>query len=202
VTAKLTARSFFRCGLNDGLRVTISQPLDTPLYAFSLAVYGRDGVAEECLALQERLDLDVNLLLFAAFIGAVEGVRIEMQDIAAASAVIADWHHAIVRTLRHARRALKPASTDADNPLRAASATLRAQVKAAELEAEKIEQAMLWQWSRRQLAEHPGTDRNRALAANLRGVLEFYGVAAGRGEAAAALPCLRDAAESYARSIP
>ena len=35
-----------------------SQPLDTPLWAFSLAVYGGDGVTDECLGLQERLGLD------------------------------------------------------------------------------------------------------------------------------------------------
>jgi len=200
--AKRTASTFFRCAPNDGWPVTTSQPLDTPLWAFSLVVYGRDRVADECLELQERLNLDVNLLLLVAFVGAVEGVRLEMQDIAAASAVVADWHSEIVRALRRARRALKPVTADADNPLRAASSTLRAQVNVAELEAEKIEQAMLWQWSRRQLADRPGTDRNRALAANLSGVLEFYGVTPGRAEAAAAIPRLLDAAASYARSIP
>ena len=123
--------------------MTLSQPLDTPLWAFSLAVYGGDGVADECLALQERLGLDVNILLFAAYIGAVEGVRLEVSDIAAANAEVAHWQGEIVRPLRQVRRALKPMSAEG----------LRAQVKAAELEAEKIEQAMLWQWSRRQLAD-------------------------------------------------
>ena len=183
------------------MRKTVSQPFDTPLWAFSLAVYGSDGVAEECLELQERLNLDVNLLLFAAFSGAVDGVRLEMQDIAAANGAVADWHSEIVRALRRARRALKPASTDADNPLREASATLRAQVKAAELDSEKIELAMLWQWSRPRLADRPRTERNRALAANLCGVLEFYRVAAGQSEAAA-IPRLLEAAATYARSIP
>jgi uncharacterized protein (TIGR02444 family) len=180
--------------------VTASQPLDTPLWAFSLAVYGSDGVEVECLELQERLSLDVNLLLFAAFSGAVEGVRLEMQDIAAANGAVADWHGEIVRALRRARRALKLVSTDADNPLRGASASLRAQVKTAELEAEKIEQAMLWQWSRQQFAGRPRSDRKPALAANLRGVLEFYGVAAAEADAAAAIPRLLDAAAAYSRS--
>ncbi len=180
--------------------MTTLQPLVTPLWAFSLAVYGRDGVADECLDLQERLNLDVNLLLFAAFIGAVEGVRLETQDIAAAGAVVADWHGEIVRALRRARRALKAPSIDADNPLREASATLRAQVKAAELEAEMIEQAMLWQWSQPRLADRPRTDRNRALAANLRGVLEYYGIASAEADAAAAIPHLLAAAAAYPRS--
>jgi uncharacterized protein (TIGR02444 family) len=180
--------------------VAPSQPLDTPLWAFSFAVYGSDGVADECLELQERLNLDVNLLLFAAFVGAAEGVQLDGQDIAAADAIVAGWHSEIVCAVRRARRALKPASTDAGNPLRTANATLRAQVKAAELEAEKIEQTMLWQWSLRQLAERPRGDRNRALAANLRGALEFYGVTNREAEASAAVPRLLDAAAAYSRS--
>jgi uncharacterized protein (TIGR02444 family) len=147
--------------------------LETPFWAFSLAVYAADGVAEECLALQERLNLDVNLLLFAAYIGAVEGVRLDRQDVANAHAVVAEWHNEIVRSLRHARQALKAPSTDVDNPLQAANATLRLQAKRAELESEKIEQAMLWRWSRQALAGRPRGDD--ALVNNVRGVLTLYG---------------------------
>jgi len=164
--------------------VITSQSLDTPLWAFSLAVYDRAGVADECLDLQERLGLDVDILLFAAFVGAVASVRLEVSDIAAANAEVASWQADIVRSLRQVRRALKPLSAEG----------LRAQVKAAELEAEKIELAMLWQWSRRQLNGWPRTDRNRALAANLRATLEFYGVAAGNADAAVAVPRLLEAA--------
>ena len=164
--------------------MTLSQPLDTPLWAFSLAVYGGDGVADECLSLQERLGLDVNILLLAAFIGAVEGVRLESQDIAAASAAVADWQSEIVRPLRQVRRTLKPMSAE----------RLRAQVKAAELEAEKIELAMLWQWSRAELAGRPSIDGTGALTHNLRGVLEFYGAAE---PANTALPRLLAAAVAY-----
>ena len=160
-----------------------SQPLDTPLWAFSLAVYGGDGVTDECLGLQERLGLDVNILLFAAFIGAVEGVRLESQDITAASAVVAHWQSEIVRPLRQVRRVLKPMSAEG----------LRAQVKAAELEAEKIELAMLWQWSRRQFAERPRANRAIALSTNLRAVLEFCGA----DQADTALPRLLAAAVAY-----
>jgi len=172
--------------------------LDTPLWAFSLSVYARDGVADECLGLQERLQLDVNLLLFVAFAGAVDGVQLESRDIAAACATYASWHGDIVRTLRAARRALKAPSTDAGNPLREASAALRAQVKAAELDAEKIEQGLLWQWSRAQFAGRPRTDPDRALAANLLGLLRFYGLPDAEAEAAA--PRLRAEAAACART--
>lgn len=162
----------------------VTPPPDTPLWAFSLAVYSREGVADECLGLQERLGLDVNILLLAAYLGAVENVRLEGSDIAAANAEAVHWQAHIVRPLRHVRRTLKPLSAEA----------LRAQVKAAELEAEKIEQGLLWQWSRQQLADRPRGDSKQALAANLGAVLEFYGLAAGQAEAAVAVPRLLEAA--------
>ncbi len=163
---------------------------ETPFWAFSLAVYAGDGVAEECLGLQERLGLDVNLLLFAAYMGAVEGIRLEAKDVAAASAAVAEWHAEVVRPLRAVRRALKIPAADADNPLHATNATLRLQVKRAELESEKVEQAMLWQWSRANLQDlaHDGS----ALAGNLRQVL------AQCGDADAPSPHLIDAALGYA----
>lgn len=164
--------------------------LETPFWTFSLAVYASDGVAEECLGLQERLGLDVNLLLFAAYMGAVEGVRLAAADVAGANAAISEWHNHIVRSLRGARQALKAPSTDAENPLRGPTAALRLQAKRAELESEKIEQAMLWQWSRAHLPdlEHDGS----ALAGNLRKVLAHY------GDADAPSPQLIEAALAYA----
>jgi uncharacterized protein (TIGR02444 family) len=172
-------------------------PLDTPLWHFSIAVYSSDGVTDECLALQEQLSLDVNLLLFAAFMGAVDGVSLTPQDVATANSEVAGWHDEVVRTLRAARRALKPPSLDTGNPLQDSDVALRAQLKSAELSAEKIEQAMLWQWSRRTLAKQPHTDRARALAANIRGVLAFYGMAADAVDATA--PHLHAAAIAHAQ---
>jgi uncharacterized protein (TIGR02444 family) len=172
-------------------------PTETPLWAFSLAVYGRDGVADECLKLQERLSLDVNLLLFGAFIGTVEGLIFEAQDIVAANHAVSNWHCEIVRALRGARRALKSVNADVRNPLHETTVALRTQVKGNELEAEKIEQAMLWQWSRRQLAGRPRSDRDQALTENLRGILDFYRAA---GDPLAATARLRGAAAAYARA--
>ena len=169
------------------MQTTPAQALDNPFWAFSLKVYGAEGVADECLALQERLGLDVNLLLFAAYIGAVEGVTLDARDIAGAAGAVSAWHDDMVRALRGVRRSLKPLSLDARNPLRAAAADLRAQVKGAELEAEKIEQTMLWQWSRANLGARAHGDGGAALAANLHAVLAHYGAGGGTGESGAAL---------------
>jgi len=164
--------------------------LESLFWTFSIAVYAAGGVAEECLGLQERLELDVNLLLFAAYMGAVERVRLSPQDVEGANAAVAEWHAEIVRPLRAARRALKAPSQDDANPLHAANASLRLQVKRAELEAEKIEQAMLWHWSRDHL--HDFQHDAGALAGNLRGVLAHY------GDADAPSPRLIESALAYA----
>ena len=169
--------------------------LDTPLWAFSLAVYGAEGVDSECLDLQEHFKLDVNLLLFAAYVGAVEGVQLGAQDVDAAATAVSVWYAEIVRALRSVRRDLKLVSLDDDNPLRAAAANLRAQVKEAELKSEKIEQAMLWYWSRRQLAGRSRGDAGTALATNLHALLAHYGAA---GPVAPTL--LRSAALAFAAS--
>jgi uncharacterized protein (TIGR02444 family) len=170
--------------------------LDNPFWAFSLKVYDAPGVAEECLKMQERLGLDVNVLLFAAHLGAAEGVMLAADEVAAAEAVVAAWHAETVRGLRALRRALKPASLDESNPLQAATVALRGQVKTAELEAEKIEQAMLWHWKQEHLTSHKRADARAALHSNLDEVLAHYGEPAGSADAE--LPHLQAAALVFA----
>jgi uncharacterized protein (TIGR02444 family) len=170
--------------------------LDNPFWAFSLRVYGADGVAEECIELQERLSLNVSLLLFAAYAGVAEGIRLDATDIVAATGAVEAWHRETVRRLRAVRRALKPASIDAHNPLRLAVAKLRAEVKAAELEAEKIEQAVLWRWSQERLTGRAGDDARAAFTANVKAVLAHYGAPA----TDFSLPRLQTAALVFAQS--
>ncbi|HEX5508115.1 MAG TPA: TIGR02444 family protein [Pseudolabrys sp.] len=173
------------------------EPLDNLFWTFTLAVYGAPGVAPECLALQDRYELDVNLLLLAAYAGAADGITLGADDISAAFETIAQWHSDVVRSLREARRALKSMSEDQGDPLRPAASALRTQAQKAEIDAERVEQAMLWAWMQRHLAERPHGDRAPALAANLSAVLAFY-----RAEANAeqAMPQLREAALRYTRA--
>jgi uncharacterized protein (TIGR02444 family) len=44
--------------------------LDSPFLLFSLSVYGSLGVQKECAELQDSFGIDVNLLLFCAFVDA------------------------------------------------------------------------------------------------------------------------------------
>jgi uncharacterized protein (TIGR02444 family) len=80
---------------------------DHALWRFSLAVYGAHGVKEECLALQDTHDIDVNLLLFAAWTGAARGVRLDATTLSDARAAVAAWSRNVIGSLRAARRATK-----------------------------------------------------------------------------------------------
>lgn len=108
-------------------------------WTFSLEVYARPGVAPACLALQDRHGLDVNLLLFCCW-AARQGVELDRQAIAAAESAVAGWRNQVVKPLRGLRRRLK---REMEGFAAAEVAPLREQVKAIELEAERLEQARL-----------------------------------------------------------
>ena len=110
-------------------------PAEAPsLRDFAVATYGGDGVQAACLTLQDAHGLDVNVVLFAGWAGAVAGRALGPQDVAAASEAVRRWREEVVRPLRSVRRALKSME-----PLADARAALRARVKAAELEAELLQ---------------------------------------------------------------
>ncbi len=149
--------------------------MSSPFWDFSLAVYGADGVQDECLTLQDQFGLDVNLVLLCAFVGAVSGIALTADDIASARQEVDAWHKDVVSTLRGARRTLKPIELSDTNAVQAA-AELRARVKAAELESERIEQAMLEQWAKTRLAAQPRGKPRDMVPANLQALLTNYGI--------------------------
>ncbi|MBK1836312.1 TIGR02444 family protein [Azospirillum sp. YIM B02556] len=104
-----------------------------PFWDFSLAVYGRPGVPACCLALQDRRGVDVNLLLFAAWAGLECAVRLSAEELARIDGAVAGWREEVVRPLRVLRRRAK-AEDDA----------FYRRMKAAELEAERVQQDRLF----------------------------------------------------------
>src|ERR1039457_46057 len=116
--------------------------MGSPFWNFSLAGYGASAIQDECLALQDQFGLDVNLVLLCAFLGARHGAALTSDDIASARSQVRQWHEQIVRPLRAARRNLKTIELHDADAARAA-AQLGTQVKAAELESERIEQMTL-----------------------------------------------------------
>lgn len=112
-------------------------PDDTPtLKDFALALYAREGVPPACLVLQESTGLDVNILLFAAWRGAALRQQVSDADIAAAKALVGEWHMDVVRSLRGVRRRLKAGPRPAPDER---TARLRARVQEIEIAAEIIE---------------------------------------------------------------
>jgi uncharacterized protein (TIGR02444 family) len=112
--------------------------LDNPFWQFSLKVYAAPGVASECLALQDELGVDVNVILFAAWAG-LFGISIRADDLIRIRDVAGSWTHDVVKPLRQVRRYLKPLC--AGDTL---GQELRKRVADAELSAEQIEQARLF----------------------------------------------------------
>jgi uncharacterized protein (TIGR02444 family) len=103
---------------------------------FALALYGREGVADACLHLQNRHDLDVNLVLFAAFLGAKRRQRLTTSGLEAARARVDAWHREVVRPLRAVRQRLKTGPAPAPNEI---TADLRRRLQQVEIDAELIE---------------------------------------------------------------
>lgn len=113
---------------------------DNAFWDFSLAVYAKPGVAAECLALQESSDVDVNILLCCAWLGAT-GKLLQEEDVVRLTAKVARWQDTVIRPLRAVRVSMKSLSELSNQ----ACADLRKDVAASELRAEQIEQALLFE---------------------------------------------------------
>ncbi|KAA0102398.1 TIGR02444 family protein [Mycolicibacterium sp. P1-18] len=106
--------------------------MTTSLSDFAVGVYAADGVSGACLALQDRLDVDVNVVLFAAYVGAMRAERLTDAGLGSAMERVGGWHRDVVRPLRSVRRRLKV------DPVPGA-AQLRTNLQRLELDAEMIE---------------------------------------------------------------
>ncbi|MCK9913453.1 TIGR02444 family protein [Microbacteriaceae bacterium K1510] len=135
---------------------------DNPFWRFSLAIYVQPGVADECLALQNTLSIDVNVLLFCAWLGAERKLALGDEALAAIEACAQRWHEAAVRPLRAVRQTMKPMPDMADDAVKA----LRKDIAAAELRAEQIEQAQLFEIADT-IAQGVNTVTEGAVAANV-----------------------------------
>lgn len=142
---------------------------DNAFWRFSLAVYAADGVAAECLDLQARHGIDVNLLLFVVWLGASRRRTMSPADLERARSRIRQWHDETVRPLRSVRVALK----SMDEP---GAQELRTHVKALELEAERIEQGALYALACELWPDTGADDPRLAARANVTTFLRPHGV--------------------------
>ena len=147
-----------------------------PFWDFSLALYAAPGVAEACLALQDRHGADVNLLLFCCWAGA-RGHALEETELDRLMAAAAPWQERVVAPLRAARRWLK-----AEGLHRSEAGPLYAGIKAQELAAERQEQDRL----QALLPLPAGAPSEAALAGNLERYLARLGAPDGAPDSALA----------------
>ena len=119
-------------------------PVDAEAFwQFSLSVYARPGVADLCLALQDRAGANVNLLLFCCWIAEAFAARL---DIAAAERLIREvqpWEDDVVQPLRRIRRTMKTRKPEIPAIEQPRIEALRDAIKRAELDAEHSEQRLL-----------------------------------------------------------
>jgi uncharacterized protein (TIGR02444 family) len=104
------------------------------LWAFATAFYQRPMVEAALLDLQDQDGLDVPLLIALVYAG-TQGIVLDDEMLGDLCGQARAWESRAIAPLRTVRRALRP---DPGNPADPEHEALRAQVKAAELAAERL----------------------------------------------------------------
>ena len=130
-------------------------------WRFSLMLYGRPGVADALIRLQDERGHNVNLILFGLWLGLCQGARLDDVGLARAKAAIAAFDRDVVAPLRHLRRQLKDRP---DVDIR----DLRRRILVLEIDAERRAQARL---ATSAPTRQPEGDRRGIAEANLRLIL-------------------------------
>ena len=134
--------------------------MTNPFWEFSLAIYRLEGVAGACIELQDKFDMDVNLLLYGVWLASQDRV-LENLHLSEMEVVISTWREAVVKPLRDLRRQWRM-YPEAD--------AIRNEVKALELQAERQQQDMMLVFH----GSAPGLPRSiRPLRENMRLVAQF-----------------------------
>jgi uncharacterized protein (TIGR02444 family) len=113
---------------------------ETPFWRFSLYFYRQAGVSEACIVLQDDCGIDVNLLLFLLWLAA-ERRQLSADDVKRIDDRVRDWRNLTIIPIRDIRRKLKGAKTLVDP---ADQEAFRSKVKAIELDAERLQQQVLY----------------------------------------------------------
>lgn len=179
--------------------------LTNPLWQFSTAFYCAPEVEAGCLAWQEQRGADVNILLLCLWC-AVAGCRLTERDLQRliAEAGVRGWQRNIIVPLRAVRHASKIENGDAAGLLSLAGddakrlgEELYQALLAVELQAEALEQHMLWCWVKANLPL-TGDGASGQLVERAQQNLLAYGAALSIDNLEAGLiTCFSDALLSY-----
>lgn len=111
-----------------------------PFWDYSIGLYGTRGVSAACLALQDRHEIDVNVLLYCSWVGHSGRGVLTPAQLSAVLEAVDQWHRNVVRALRAVRQSLKGGIPPA--PI-AQSDALRNRILKTEVDCEHAEQLML-----------------------------------------------------------
>ncbi len=112
----------------------------SPFWQFSIKFYAVPGVADACIELQDKAQVDVNILFFLLW-NATQGRAFNAADVTEIERQIGPWRELAVVPIRNIRRALKSPPPVMEP---AAAESLRTRIKAVELEAERLQQEALF----------------------------------------------------------
>jgi uncharacterized protein (TIGR02444 family) len=110
------------------------------LWTFATRLYARPGIEAACLGLQERLGLDVNILLLACWLGS-RGVFLGEERPQSLAAAVAPLRTEVTEPLRAIRQRMKNPALPP--PFAGPLEELRERVKELELEGERLELLVL-----------------------------------------------------------
>lgn len=102
-------------------------------WADALDIYAMPGIPAACLLMQDRLGVDVTVLLHAMHVWSRQGVALDEDALAQADALVRPWRSRVTGPLRALRRELKAGFGPV--PVELVAAT-RERIQAAELSAE------------------------------------------------------------------
>jgi uncharacterized protein (TIGR02444 family) len=117
---------------------------ETPFWRFSLNFYRQAGVSEACIALQDGCGVDVNLLLFLFWL-ASDDRQLSADEVQMLDDNVRDWRNLTIVPIRDTRRKLKGATTLVAPTKQEA---FRTKVKAIELDAERLQQEALYEFTK------------------------------------------------------
>jgi uncharacterized protein (TIGR02444 family) len=116
----------------------------TPFWRFSLHFYKQPGVSDACIALQDDCGVDVNLLLYLFWL-ASERRQLTADEVKSLDQKVKSWRELTIVPIRDTRRSLKGAATLLEPNKQEA---FRNKIKAVELEAERLQQEALYEFTK------------------------------------------------------
>ncbi len=163
-----------------------------PFWDFSLKLYSSPAVQKACIDLQDGSGVDVNVLLYMLWHGSHRR-QVTPKDARAVLDALDGWRADVVVPLRTARRNLKTPPPALDL---AGAEALRAIVKKAELEAERLQQSALYALKLPSGAGEAGAGQSASVRAVAAANAAAYGGALGRPLASAPLGVMLDALDA------